>query len=240
MTRSAIVAGVMSGTSADGIDVALARIAFNKSGLRFRLLAHRGFPYPQQVRRKILQLMNASAARVADLARLNFLLGELYAEAIRKTMRNSGIRRIDLVGCHGQTLYHQGEVENFLGRKLTATWQTGEAAIIAARLGVPVVADFRPADMAAGGKGAPLVPFFDYALFRHPRRGRILQNIGGIANLTAIPARAGPDDVIAFDTGPGNMVIDACCQRLFHLPMDRNGAIARRGRVLQTVINNLL
>src|SRR5438552_9026192 len=240
MTRSAIVAGVMSGTSADGIDVALTRIAQSKTGLQLRLLAHRGFPYPPPVRRKILQSMNASAARVADLARLNFLLGELYAEAIRKTMRSSGVARIDLAGCHGQTLYHQGETKNFLGRKLSVTWQTGEAAIIAARLGVPVVSDFRPADMAAGGKGAPLVPFFDYALFRHRSRGRILQNIGGIANLTAIPARAAPNEVIAFDTGPGNMVIDACCQRLFQRPMDRNGEIARRGRVSQAVINKLL
>ena len=240
MSKPAMVAGVMSGTSADGIDVALARIAFSRGDLRFRLLAHRGFPYPKNIRRKILQLMNASSASVPELARLNFLLGELYAEAIRRAMRASGIRRIDLAGCHGQTLYHQGETANFLGRKLSATWQTGEAAIVAARLGIPVVSDFRPADMAAGGKGAPLVPFFDYALFRHRSRGRILQNIGGIGNLTAIPARAAPNEVIAFDTGPGNMVIDACCQRFFQRPMDRNGEIARRGRVLQAVINKLL
>jgi anhydro-N-acetylmuramic acid kinase len=237
MTKPAIVAGVMSGTSADGIDVALTRIGLSDGALRFRLLAHRGFPYPPQVRKQILQLMNASSARVADLAQLNFLLGEIYADAVTRTMRVGRIARIDLVGCHGQTLYHQGEGANFLGRRLTATWQTGEAAIIAARLGVPVISDFRPADMAVGGKGAPLVPFFDYAFFRHPRRGRILQNIGGIANLTAIPAQARPSEVIAFDTGPGNMVIDACCQRLFHRPMDRNGQIARRGRVLQDVID---
>ena len=131
--------------------------------------------------------MNAESARVADLARLNFLLGELYADAVLATQRQFRVKA-ELVGCHGQTLYHQGEPRPFFGRKVAATWQTGEAAIIAARVGVPVVSDFRPADMAAGGKGAPLVPYLDSLLFRDPKIGRIVQNIGGIANLTAIPA----------------------------------------------------
>ena len=153
--------------------------------------------------------MNATHASVADLARLNFLLAELYADAVLATQRRFR-EKADLIGCHGQTLYHQGEPALFLGRKLAVTWQTGEGAVIAARVGVPVVSDFRPADMAAGGKGAPLVPFLDYLLYRDPRVGRIVQNIGGIANLTAIPAGALPNRVTAFDTGPGNMVIDAC------------------------------
>ncbi|HET7873084.1 MAG TPA: anhydro-N-acetylmuramic acid kinase, partial [Terriglobales bacterium] len=146
----------------------------------------------------------------------------------------------DLVGCHGQTIYHQGESRPFLGRKIRCTWQTGEGAVIAARLGVPVVSDFRPADMAAGGKGAPLVPFLDYALFRHRRTGRILQNLGGIANLTAIPAGSLPKDVIAFDTGPGNMLIDQLMQKLFSRPFDRNGETARKGKELQPVLEGLL
>src|SRR5207248_2386957 len=125
--------------------------------------------------------------------------------------------------CHGQTLYHQGEAARFLGRRVAATWQTGEAALIAARVGVPAVSDFRPADMAAGGKGAPLVPYLDYLLFHDPLAGRIVQNIGGIANLTAIPAGAAASDVVAFDTGPGNMVIDAVTEKLFGKPFDRGG-----------------
>jgi anhydro-N-acetylmuramic acid kinase len=129
-------------------------------------------------------------------------------------------------------LYHQGEAQSFLGRKVAATWQTGEAAIIAARLGVPVVSDFRPADMAAGGKGAPLVPYLDYLWFRDARIGRVVQNIGGIANLTAIPAGARSADVVAFDTGPGNMVIDAVTRELFGKPFDRGGKIAASGEVL--------
>ena len=194
-------------------------------------------------------MMNAELAHVADLARLNFLLGELYAEAVAKTARQHRVK-LDLVGCHGQTLYHQGTPERFFGRRLAVTWQTGEAAVIAARLGVPVVSDFRPADIAAGGKGAPLVPFLDFLLYRDARvgriahdriaQGRIAQNIGGIANLTAIPAGASLRQVVAFDTGPGNMVIDAVMEELFARRYDRDGKVAASGRVLDGVIAQLL
>jgi anhydro-N-acetylmuramic acid kinase len=234
-----IVAGVMSGTSADGIDVAIVRVLGRGFRTRFELLHHAAFPYPVRVRRAVLDAMNAQHAAVADLARLNFLLGELYAEAVRAAAKKARVP-VDLVGCHGQTLYHQGTPRAFLGRNVSCTWQTGEGAAIAARIGVPVVSDFRPADMAAGGTGAPLVPFLDYLLYRHRRRGRIVQNIGGIANLTAIPAKAAPEQVIAFDTGPGNMVIDAVTDRLFSKPYDRDGRIAARGRVLDVVVSDLL
>ena len=235
-----IVAGVMSGTSADGINVALVKITARGRGRpRHTLLANAEYSFPAPVRRTILNMMNAESARVADLARLNFLVGELYADAVAKTARQHRIT-LDLVGCHGQTLYHQGTAAPFLGRKLAVTWQTGEGAVVAARLGVPVVSDFRPADMAAGGKGAPLVPFLDYALYRDPKVGRIAQNIGGIANLTAIPANAKPGQVIAFDTGPGNMVIDAVTENLFGQRYDRDGRIAASGQVLDRVVAQLM
>ena len=253
-----IVAGIMSGTSGDGIDVALLGISRN-SGSRskserivglsgrgrplqetnIQLLGQAAFPYPAQVRRTILSAMNSQSASVADLSRLNSLLGELYADAVLATQKHFRAR-VDLVGCHGQTLYHQGEAQPFLGRKLTTTWQTGEAAIIAVRVGVPVVSDFRPSDMAAHGKGAPLVPYLDYLWFRDPKIGRIIQNIGGIANLTAIPAGAGPKDLLAFDTGPGNMVIDALTQELFKKAFDRDGKIAASGEVLDRVLAHFL
>ena len=244
--KDMVVAGVMSGTSADGINVALlrmrgrvARAHTSQAHTSFDLLGHAEYPYAKKVRAAVLAAMNAPSASVADLARLNFLLGELYADAVLATERKFR-RKAHLVGCHGQTLYHQGEPQAFLGRKIAATWQTGEAAIVAARVGVPVVFDFRPADMAAGGKGAPLVPFLDYMLFRDPRIGRIVQNIGGIANLTAIPAGSATGDVIAFDTGPGNMVIDAVTEKLFGRPFDRNGRIAASGEVLNRVIDETL
>src|SRR5450755_508995 len=250
-----IVAGVMSGTSADGINVALVRItetgsrepATKASGGRGRecprhtikLVGHAEFSYPAQVRAAVLAAMNADRARVGDLARLNFLLGELYADAVLATERQFH-GKADLVGCHGQTVYHQGDPLPFLGRKIAATWQTGEGAVVAARVGVPVVSDFRPADMAARGKGAPLVPYLDYLLFRDAKVGRIVQNIGGIANLTAIPAGASAKQVTAFDTGPGNMVIDAVTDRLYRKPYDRDGRIAASGAVLEAVVSEAI
>jgi anhydro-N-acetylmuramic acid kinase len=238
-----IVAGVMSGTSADGINVALVRITPSQVArdkqFNIKLVGHAEYPYPRAVRRTILGAMNATQASVAGLARLNFLLGELYAEAVLAAQRQFRVKA-ELIGCHGQTLYHQGETSSFLGRKLSATWQTGEGAVLAARAGVPAVTDFRPADMAAQGKGAPLVPFLDFLLYRHARLGRIAQNIGGIANLTAIPAASSADQVIAFDTGPGNMVIDAVSEHLFGKPFDRGGRIASFGSPLEPVLATLL
>jgi anhydro-N-acetylmuramic acid kinase len=249
-----IVAGVMSGTSADGIDVALVRISDRTSQgqakrrmfgqkstthTSLRLLGHRAFPYPADVRRMVLASMNSPRASVADLARLNFLLGDLYAEAVLATQKKVG-HTAELIGCHGQTLYHQGQPERFLGRQLAVTWQTGEASRIAARVGVPVISDFRPADMAAGGQGAPLVPYLDCLLYCDPGVGRIALNIGGIANLTALPAGASIDQVLAFDTGPGNMVIDALSEQLFGQSCDRDGKVAARGRILDAVIARYL
>jgi len=247
-----IVAGVMSGTSADGIDVAIVRIRGRGLRSRLELLAHNHTSYPSRVRRAVLAAMNAPSASVADLSRLNFLLGELYAGAVATAQKRARLE-CELVGCHGQTLYHQGSAAPFLGHRIACTWQAGESAVIAAKLGIPVVADFRPADMAAGGKGAPLVPFLDYVLYRDARVGRIVQNIGGIANLTAIPVGANPENrapqvwrfsrpgsVIAFDTGPGNMVIDAVTDQLFGQPYDRNGRLAAKGTPIQDALRKLL
>ena len=234
-----IVAGVMSGTSADGIDVALVRLTGEGASLKYELLLHQHTPYSKVVRAAVLGATNAQRISVAELSRLNFLLGELYAEAVQRTQKAAAIQ-LDLIGCHGQTIYHQAEPSTYLGRKISCTWQTGEAALIAQRMGVPVVSDFRPADMAAGGKGAPLVPFLDYALFRDHRAGRIVQNLGGIGNLTAIPAGARPEDVLAFDTGPANMVIDQLMQMRLWKSYDRNGAVAARGKVLKAVLEESL
>ena len=239
-----IVAGVMSGTSADGINVAFVRITSRITNRKHQqpaieLLGHAQYAYPAKVRAAVLAAMNSENASVADLSRLNFLLGELYADAILRAQQKFHVRA-DLVGCHGQTIYHQGEREPFLGRNISTTWQTGEGAVVAARVGVPVVSDFRPADMAAGGKGAPLVPYLDYLFFRDAKIGRIVQNIGGIANLTAIPAGAKPEHIFAFDTGPGNMVIDQVMTSVFHRPFDLGGKIAGSGRVNDRIVARIL
>jgi anhydro-N-acetylmuramic acid kinase len=236
---SMIVAGIMSGTSADGIDVALVRIAPGKLHPHIELLAHEGFPYAPTLRRAVLGAMNAETTSTAELARLNWRLGIAYADAVQATLKRHPLP-LDLIGSHGQTLYHQAKTEAYAGRRIACTWQLGEAAAIVEALRVPVVSNFRPADMAAGGQGAPLVPLLDYVLFAHLERGRVLQNIGGIANLTAIPAGATPQAVIAFDCGPGNMVIDALAQHLFNEPFDRDGEIAARGKVIDAVLEQAL
>ena len=233
--KAMIVAGIMSGTSADGIDVAVVRIAAAKPRPQLTLLAHEGFAFPIELRHKVLAAMNAASTSTSELARLNWRLGLAYAEAVLATVKRHKIE-LDLVGCHGQTLYHQPRAAMYAGRRFACTWQAGEAAAIAAAIGVPVVSNFRPADMLAGGQGAPLVPLLDYVLFADSKRGRVLQNIGGIANLTAIPAGASPHEVIAFDTGPGNMVMDALAQELFGKAFDRNGALAAEGAVLSPVL----
>ncbi len=236
------IAGIMSGTSLDGIDVAI--VDTDGRG-RVKLLAFRSTPYPERVRGELLAVSNATA-HIGTIARLNFLLGELYARAVLDTCRRSGIPAdsVDLIGCHGQTVFHDGAPTRFLRYEVSSTLQIGEAAIVAERTGIPVVSDFRPRDMAAGGQGAPLVPYVDYLLFRHPRLSRIALNIGGIANLTAIPAGAKPAQVRAFDTGPGNMVMDALVSRYTGgaCAYDRGGRIAAgakpNGRLLAELLRD--
>ena len=237
-----IVAGVMSGTSADGVDVAICRITaprVPKGTPGISLIGHTGLAYPKPVRIAVMRAMSDNAASVAEMSRLNWRLGEVYADAVETAAEKFG-SRIDLVACHGQTIHHQATADKYAGKSIRATWQTGEASVIAERLRVPVVSDFRPADLAAGGQAAPLVPMLDFALFRNPKKSRVLLNLGGIANVTAIPAGHPIDQVLAFDTGPANMVIDRCMQILFKKSLDRNGATGKRGKVLQPVVDELL
>jgi anhydro-N-acetylmuramic acid kinase len=214
------VAGIMSGTSLDGIDVAIVEMP------ALRTLAFRSTPYPAKVREAILAVSNTNT-HTAAISRLNYQLAELYARAVRS------LGSVDLIGCHGQTVYHEG------GRN---TLQLGEAAVLAERTGAAVVSNFRARDIAAGGQGAPLVPYLDYLLFRHPRRKRVALNIGGIANITVIPPRAQPEDLLAFDTGPGNMVIDALAREFTRgkWNYDRGGKIAAAGNVDRALLKELL
>ncbi len=231
-----IVAGIMSGTSADGVDVALCRISPGKAGVpRVKVLALRSFAYEKKLRAKVLAVAGGEPGTAAAMSQLNWRLGDVYADCVEKTVAETGVK-IFLVACHGQTIYHQSTSAKFLGASVRCTWQMGEASVIAERLRVPVVSDFRPADLAAGGQGAPLVPMLDYCVFRHATKNRMLLNLGGIANVTALPAGCSVDDVLAFDTGPANMVIDAVMLRLYGRSYDRNGAIAAKGNVLGDVV----
>jgi anhydro-N-acetylmuramic acid kinase len=234
-----IVAGVMSGTSLDGIDVAIVEIGGVGWKTRVHPIASQSTPYPRKVRQAILGVSNRET-HTREIARLHFLLAELYSEAVNELAKSTGVRPA-LIGCHGQTIYHEGAPARYLGRRVASTLQIGDGSVIAERTGVPVISDFRPRDMAAGGRGAPLVPFVDYLLFRDRRKARVAVNIGGIANLTAIPAAAAPEQVIAFDTGPGNMVIDALAAIRTHgrRTFDKEGRLAERGRVSTELLARL-
>ncbi len=220
----------MSGTSLDGIDVAIVNIQKSK----VETLTFHSTPYSKAVRQALLSVSN-SATHTATISRLNFLLGELYAEALIETARRAQIKldSIELIGMHGQTIYHEGSPAKFLGRRVASTFQTGEAAVVAERTGIRVISNFRERDIAAGGQGAPLVPFVDELLFRHRREMRVALNIGGIANMTLLPPKSWPDPVIAFDIGPGNMVIDALVEIYTDGKQhyDRGGRIASQATV---------
>jgi anhydro-N-acetylmuramic acid kinase len=239
--KTMIVAGVMSGTSADGVDVALVRVTASADGVpKLKVLGHEGFAYPKAVRAAVLRVMEGGATNAAEMSRLSWRLGEVYAECVERACATAGVTKLALVGMHGQTVYHQATAERYAGAAVRCTLQIGEAAVVRERLGVPVVSDFRPADMAAGGQGAPLVPMLDYCMFRSRTKSRVLLNLGGIANVTAIPAGAGLDGLMAFDTGPANMVVDALMQAEFGKPFDRGGKVAAGGRVLGHVIAQVL
>src|SRR5262250_2405029 len=242
--RSMLVLGMMSGTSVYGIDASLVRIAGAPPNLQIKLLNHAAIAFPAAIRKEILRVAEQNPISSGELSQLHFRLGHIYADAALAACKKFRIspRKIDLIGNHGQTIFHQGKPINYLGARTTSTLQIGEGAIIAARTGITTVFDFRPADLALGGNGAPLVPFADYALYRHPKLGRVLLNIGGIANITVIPANAKPSHVIAFDTGPGNMLIDALVSHFTHgrRRFDKNAALASQGRTMPALVDELM
>ena len=225
------VAGLMSGTSADGVDAVIVDVTPSKT----RLLGFGMYGYPKPLRESILKLCRPQTARLDDVCHYNFLLGEIFAESIAKLCKNSGIAlsSIDLVGSHGQTICHLPKPALYGNRKIRSTLQIGEPSVIAQRLGITTVADFRCRDMAAAGEGAPLVPYADLFMFGSKKLSRAIQNIGGIANVTYLPAVAGINEVIAFDTGPGNMIIDwlAAIITKGRQNYDRNGRLAALARV---------
>jgi anhydro-N-acetylmuramic acid kinase len=239
-----LVLALMSGTSADGIDVALARISGAPPHLNAKLLGHTSFQFPPAVRKEILRVAEQHSITAGELSQLNFRLGEVFADAANAACRKFRIspKRIALIGSHGQTIFHQGKPANFLGRPTASTLQIGESALIAAGTGITTVGDFRPADIALGGQGAPLVPYVDYLLYRHAKLGRVSLNLGGIANITVLPRACKPQQVFAFDTGPANMAIDALVSHFTRgrLRFDKNAQLASQGRGIPALLDDLM
>ncbi|WP_242260997.1 anhydro-N-acetylmuramic acid kinase AnmK [Bacillus cereus group sp. BfR-BA-01453] len=229
------IAGVMSGTSLDGIDVALVRIEGSGVDSKVKLIHFTTVPFRNDIKSEIQQALSIENSNVQLICSLNFKLGLCFANAVKEVCKeaNFSLEQLDLIGSHGQTIYHQPKPE---GNMIASTLQIGEPAVIAYDTNTTVISNFRTMDMAAGGQGAPLVPYSEVILYRDPSKNRLLQNIGGIGNVTVIPSQKSDQNVIAFDTGPGNMIIDEVCQRLFQLPYDQNGEIAEQGEVVDEIL----
>ncbi|MDE7221630.1 MAG: anhydro-N-acetylmuramic acid kinase [Oscillospiraceae bacterium] len=242
--RSKLVIGLMGGTSADGVDAVLVRIDGWGEETRMEQLAYVSIPFESEVRRRILDIARGDFGGSRELGRMNMLLGELYLDACLRLCRRAGVEpgQIDLIGSHGQTVYHQPVKEPYLGREISATYQIGDVSILCEKIGAPVVSDFRVRDMAAGGQGAPLVPYTEYLLYRKEGSDIALQNIGGMGNITFLPRGGALDELIAFDTGPGNVLIDAVVERLSKgkLRYDEGGVLAAACPVSEELLDRLL
>ena len=237
-----LILGLMSGTSLDGLDMALVRIQNAGPDTQFEMLRFETAPYSEKLKNAILDCAVPAAGSTACVSRLNFYLAEIWAEAIRTFLKKSGRSpsEIDLIGSHGQTIDHQPEPVPFADGSVRCTLQIGDASVLAKRTGIPVVANFRAGDVALGGQGAPLVPYVDFLLFHSDTKNRVLLNIGGIANVTVLPKHAPKTHVFAFDTGPGNLLIDALARGLFHRSFDENAELAAKGKPSRVLLDELL
>ncbi|MBM4048092.1 MAG: anhydro-N-acetylmuramic acid kinase [Planctomycetes bacterium] len=244
MSTTRKVIGLMSGTSCDGVDACLAEITGSGLNTKARVLEFRQFPYPDAIRARVLEACTPEKGTVEKICHLNFVLGHLFAQAAIGVAQSRGmsIRHVDLIGSHGQTVYHIPTPQLEGEHAYRSTLQIGEPSVIAQETGVTVVADFRPRDIAAGGQGAPLVPYVDFILFRELQKSRAIQNIGGIANVTFLPAHGGIQNVIAFDTGPGNMIMDRLAYVISREKMkfDKDGLMARQGKRNDYLLKELM
>lgn len=242
--ESRLVIGIMSGTSADGVDAALCRISGHGAGTELEQLGFCFSPFEEAVRNEILRLASGKSSEAADYCKMNFLLGELYAETAMKLCDELSIdpKSIDLIGSHGQTFWHIPQDEEYMGRRFKSTFQLGECSVLTERFGCPVVGDFRVRDVAAGGLGAPLVPYSEFLIYRSPTQCVALQNIGGIGNITCLRPDCSMEEVFAFDTGPGNMLIDAVYGEITEgeFRFDEGGSFAAQGEVSKALLDYLM
>ena len=243
--KTHIAIGLMSGTSADGVDASLCELSGEgRGGLKLNILAEHTEPFPDFVRDRVLKACATGGGNSAEICELNFVLAEVFAQAALGLLNSAKTKPVDVdfIGCHGQTVSHIPPRTDSHTIELGSTLQLGEAAVLAERTGILVVSNFRPRDIAAGGQGAPLVPFVDYLLFSRPEKTRVVLNIGGISNVTYLPSDGAISETLAYDTGPGNMIVDALVQFMTQgaESFDRDGIIAASGKIDQTLLNEML
>ncbi len=237
-----IVAGIMSGTSVDAIDVALLRLRGSGEGMELEVLHYRETLFSEEMQHRVFANMEVSSSNINDICLLHTAMAHVYADALRGTCAEAGIdvEQVHLIGMHGQTLRHLPDAVDLAGIPIRSTIQIGSAPTLATLLGVPVVSDFRAGDMVLGGQGAPLVPRVDWLLFRDMEEHRVILNIGGMSNITVLRAACTAADVVAFDTGPGNVMVDALMRRFHGREFDEDGMVARSGRVNPDLIGYMM
>jgi anhydro-N-acetylmuramic acid kinase len=236
-----VIVGLMSGTSADGVDVAVVEVKGNGKDTKIKTIGWRTFPFEKDLKWLILKNSQPETSRVDEICRLNFLIAQIYADSVFKTLEELNLKpsEVDLIGSHGQTIQHLPNAVEMFGYRVKSTLQIGDPGVIAKLTGIPTVGNFRIGDVALGGEGAPLVPYFDYLIFGSDEINRLVLNIGGIANFTVLKRNCDVEEVIAFDTGPGNMVVDALVKIFFRKDYDEDGKIAQSGTVSQELLSKM-
>ncbi len=239
--KTRIAAGIMSGTSLDGVDIVLLKIKGSGRKTKIEQIAFSSKPFPGEMKSFLKKNAELYGGNVTDLCRINFLLARVYANELMKLCASANIplNEVDFIGCHGQTMHHLPDKHELFGLPAQSTLQLGDPAVLAKLTGILTIGDFRTGDVALGGQGAPLVPYFDYLMYTSRTKNRMLLNIGGISNVTVLPANAAPEDVIAFDTGPGNMIVDSLMSVFFQKDLDTDGKIASKGLVSQKILTEI-
>ncbi len=242
LPRKKYVIGLMSGTSVDGVDAALTLINGKGVNTKIKQLGFITYPFPKQMRTLILRNAELNGGNVTDICKLNFLIARVYVSSIISLCNKIKfpINKVDLIGSHGQTIHHLPKKEKLFGYDTSSTLQIGDPSVIAKLTGILTVGDFRIGDVALDGQGAPLIPYFDYIIFHSNKINRALLNIGGISNITLLKKRGKVDDVVAFDTGPGNMLIDYLAKQFFDKDYDKDGKIAESGKLNHNVFSFLI
>ncbi len=240
LSKPRILCGLMTGTSLDGIDVAICCFSNAEGQHSFKLIAFNTYPFPNEIKTILKEIISKNRF-IDDISFIHFALSKMYADAIIDLFEKSSVdlKDIDAIGMHGQTIWHEPNPKEIDGLKISSTFQLGSGACLAKLLDIPVVYDFRSADIALGGQGAPLVPIFDYNFLRSENENIVCLNIGGISNITYLPKSCKTSDVIAFDTGPGNVWIDLIANEFFNLNFDEDGKIARGGKINIPFLNKL-
>ena len=233
------ILGLMSGTSCDGLDIALIDIIGSGIKTKFSFIAGKSIAYKKDQKKLILSMMQPPKANAQNLSQFNFYLAHLWSDMIKIFLKEIKLKasQIDLIGSHGQTIWHQPGKQLFNDKQISSTLQLGDPSVLAQLTTIPVIGDFRVADMALGGQGAPLIPYFDWIYFSKFKENILAVNIGGISNVTFIPDNGNFYEVQAFDCGPGNVLIDQAMLLFYDKPFDRDGSVARQGNLAETLFD---